>query len=103
MNKQKYIDALKLKMPYLDDNTLQQIVNNNLINAMSEIEYQEKLEQTNDAITIIIKNISNSISDFEANNITLLFSKWQKEVRYNKGDIVNYNGQLWRIGKGTIN
>lgn len=103
MNKQKYIDALKLKMPYLDNNTLQQIVNNNLINAMSEIEYQEKLEQTNDAITIIIKNISNSISDFEANNITLLFPKWQKEVRYNKGDIVNYNGQLWRIGKGTIN
>lgn len=103
MNRQKYIDALKLKMPYFDENTLQQIVNNNLINAMSEIEYQEKLEQTNDAITIIIKNISNSISDFEANNITLLFPKWQKGVHYKQGDIVNYNGQLWRIGKGTIN
>lgn len=55
------------------------------------------------ATTALIQKNSNDFSDKEINEMADIFPQYQSDKHYKQGDIVNYKGQLWRIGKGTIN
>ena len=69
-----------------------------------QMQYEErKASQLKQAIPVLLNTINDKIPSQEIVNLDLLFPDYQTGTRYNKGDIVKYKGQLWRIGKGTIN
>lgn len=99
MDKEKYIDALKLKMPYLDEKTIREIVDANLANALHEMERQERSEQIYNAVTLIVEMSSGSIDDADVDRIALLFPNWQVGCNYEQGDILRYNGEPYRVSQ----
>lgn len=59
----------------------------------------EKSQQLNAVATIFVQENAASLTDKQLISVSSFFQDWETGHKYTKGEIINYNGNLYRIGQ----
>lgn len=59
----------------------------------------EQSQQLSTAVTIFVRENADSFTNEQLISVSSFFPDWETGHKYTKGEIINYNGNLYRIGQ----